>query len=45
MAEDEEAIWEAIWEAIVGHPVEATDRLTKAVILEPSKLVNTTVVP
>jgi hypothetical protein len=41
MAEDEEDIWEAI----VGHPVEATDRLTKAVILEPSKLVISTVVP
>jgi len=41
MAEDEEAIWEDI----VGHPVEATDRLTKAVILEPSKLVISTVVP
>jgi hypothetical protein len=45
MAEEEEDILEDMWEAIVGHPVEVTDRLTKAVILEPSKLVISTVVP
>ncbi len=41
MAEEEEDIRQAI----VGHTMEAADRLTTAIILETSKLVITTVVP
>ncbi len=41
MAEEEEDIRQAI----VGHTMEAADRLTTAVILEPAKLLITTVVP